>query len=100
MNATDEEWRSAFACYADNARRKRGEVAGTFDECMADPIKKASMVCLIYQMRERRARHALQQSFFHRAAPASAPHKLGRDTNKPVRLDRKRLASGERDDDF
>ena len=100
IQATDEEWRSGFAAYADNARRKRGECVGTFDQCMASPIAKASIACLILEIRTRRARHSAAQTYASRTAPASAPHKLGRDQKKPVRLDGKMLAAGERDDDF
>ncbi len=98
--ATDEEWRSGFACYADNARRKRGEVVGTFDECMSNPVARASIMCLVLAIRARRAQHSARKSFMStNTARMSAPHKLGREPVKRQKLDQKMLAAGERDED-
>lgn len=98
MNATPEEWRSAYEGYRDDARRHGKTEIPSQDEMMATALGRATLQCRVIALRAMRARS--QRSASSSLAPTlSAPHRLGRTPPKPVTLDRKRLAAGERDDD-
>lgn len=86
MNATPEEWRTAYEGYRDEAKRHGVEKIPSQDDMMATPLGRATLQCRIMAMRSTRARHQ---------AAALVRVKV------PARrvLDGKMRAAGERDDD-